>query len=87
MKKKKIEQPETPEGKIVDFIDGKLRADSETEQVRQDFERTLIEEYRYDRADIGDEADGDSGGHSMISHRSTSSWFGAASQKSKQRNH
>lgn len=47
------EQPAAPEGKIVDFIDGQLRADSETEQVRQDFERTLIEEYRYERADIG----------------------------------
>ena len=53
MAKKKTEKPETPEGKIVDFIDGKLRSDSETEQVRQDFERTLIEEYRYDRGDIG----------------------------------
>lgn len=53
MAKKKTEKPETPEGKIVDFIEGKLRSDSETEQVRQDFERTLIEEYRYDRADIG----------------------------------
>jgi len=51
--KPKLDQPEAPEGKIVDFIDGKLRADSETEQVRQDFERTLIEEYRYERADIG----------------------------------
>ncbi len=46
-------QQEAPEGKIVDFIDGALRTDSETEQVRQDFERTLIEEYRYERADIG----------------------------------
>ena len=53
MSKTKPEKPEAPEGKIVDFIDGKLRADTETEQVRQDFERTLIEEYRYDRADIG----------------------------------
>lgn len=53
MAKTKPEQPEAPEGKIVDFIDGKLRADTETEQVRQDFERTLIEEYRYGRADIG----------------------------------
>ena len=53
MAKAKPEQLEAPEGKIVDFIDGILRADSETEQVRQDFERTLIEEYRYDRADIG----------------------------------
>ena len=53
MLKTKTEQSETPEGKIVDFIDGKLRADIDTEQVRQDFERTLIEEYRYERADIG----------------------------------
>jgi type I restriction enzyme M protein len=53
MSKTKPEKPEAPEGKIVDFIDGKLRADTETEPVRQDFERTLIEEYRYDRADIG----------------------------------
>jgi type I restriction enzyme M protein len=53
MSKTKPEKPEAPEGKIVDFIDGKLCADTETEQVRQDFERTLIEEYRYDRADIG----------------------------------
>ncbi len=49
----RTEQREAPDGKIVDFIDGKLRADSDTEQVRQDFERTLIEEYRYDRAEIG----------------------------------
>lgn len=53
MAKTKSERHEAAEGKIVDFIDGKLRADSETEQVRQDFERTLIEEYRYDRTDIG----------------------------------
>lgn len=53
MSKTKTEQAKAPEGKIVDFIDGKLRADSDTEQVRQDFERTLIEEYRYERADIG----------------------------------
>jgi type I restriction enzyme M protein len=53
MPKPKPEGQEAPEGKIVDFIDGKLHVDSETEQVRQDFERTLIEEYRYDRADIG----------------------------------
>lgn len=48
----KRERPEPPEGKIIDFIDGKLRVDSETEQIRQDFERTLIEEYRYEPADI-----------------------------------
>jgi type I restriction enzyme M protein len=41
------------EDKIIDFIDGKLRADTETERVRQDFERTLVEEYRYVSTDIG----------------------------------
>lgn len=50
---KTTEHSAAPEGKITDFIDGKLRADSETEQVRQDFERTLIEEYRYERGDVG----------------------------------
>ena len=53
MPKPKLDQVEAPAGKIIDFIDGKLRADTETEQVRQDFERTLIEEYRYSRVDIG----------------------------------
>lgn len=56
MPKAKPDQREGPEGTIVDFIDAKLRADSETEQVRQDFERTLIEEYRYERAEIGVDA-------------------------------
>jgi len=53
MAKAKPEKDQAPEGKIVDFIDGKLRTDSDTEKVRQDFARTLIEEYRYDRVDIG----------------------------------
>lgn len=53
MPKLRPEPAEAPEGKITDFIDGKLRPDSETEQVRQDFERTLIEEYRYEPVDIG----------------------------------
>ncbi|MEM2941635.1 MAG: N-6 DNA methylase [Thermoproteota archaeon] len=53
MSKTKLKQREAQEGKIVDFIDGKLRTESETEQIRQDFERTLIEEYRYERGDIG----------------------------------
>ncbi len=48
-----ITPQEIPEGKIVDFINGKLRTDNEAEQVRQNFERTLIEEYRYDPSDIG----------------------------------
>lgn len=52
----KTASKEAPEGKIIDFVDGKLRADSETERIRQDFERTLIEEYRYDRSDIAADA-------------------------------
>lgn len=44
---------EIPEGKLIDFIDGKLRQDNENEQVRQNLERTLVEEYRYNRSDIG----------------------------------
>ena len=49
----KVEKEEILEGKIVDFIDGRLRTDNDIERIRQDFERTLIEEYRYDREDIG----------------------------------
>jgi type I restriction enzyme M protein len=41
------------EGKIIDFIDGKTRPDGELEQVRQNFERTLIEEYGFDKTDVG----------------------------------
>ena len=48
-----LNQKAIPEGKIVDFVDGKARPDNELEQVRQDFERTLVEEYRFDKADIG----------------------------------
>jgi len=44
---------EIQEGKIIDFIDGKARVDNELEQIRQNVERTLIEEYRFDKADIG----------------------------------
>ena len=44
--------PKAPVGKIIDFIDGKPRADNELEQVRQNFERTLIEEYRFDKPDV-----------------------------------
>jgi len=46
------DQPEISDGKIVDFIDGKIRKDSETEQIRQNFERTLIEEYNYHPEDV-----------------------------------
>lgn len=43
---------EAPEGKIIDFIDGKARPNNELEQVRQNFERTLIEEYRFEKSDV-----------------------------------
>jgi type I restriction enzyme M protein len=46
-------QLEIPEGKIVDFIDGTLRTDNELEQIRQNFERTLIEEYLFEKGDVG----------------------------------
>jgi type I restriction enzyme M protein len=46
-------QLEAQEGKIIDFIDGKARPDNELEKIRQDFERTLIEEYQFDKADVG----------------------------------
>ncbi len=52
MAKEKKDQPEISDGKIIDFIDGKIRKDSETEQIRQNFERTLIEEYDYLPQDI-----------------------------------
>jgi type I restriction enzyme M protein len=47
-----LTQVEIPEGKIIDFIDCKVRPDSELEQIRQNFERTLIEEYRFVKADV-----------------------------------
>jgi type I restriction enzyme M protein len=46
-------QADIPEGKIIDFIDGKARPDGEFEQIRQNFERTLVEEYWFDKPDIG----------------------------------
>ena len=52
MTKRPKEETEIIDGKIVDFIDGKIRKDSETEQIRQNFERTLIEEYNYLAEDI-----------------------------------
>ncbi len=52
MAKKLNHRQELTEGKIIDLIDGKLRKDTETEQVRQNFERTLIEEYGYLPEDI-----------------------------------
>lgn len=51
--REETKQLEAQEGKIIDFIDGKARPDNELEHIRQDFERTLIEEYQFDKADVG----------------------------------
>lgn len=45
-------QTEIPDGKIVDYITGSWVKETEQEQVRQNFERTLVEEYNYTIADI-----------------------------------
>lgn len=47
-----IEKVEIPDGKIADFITGKWVKETEQEQVRQNFERTLVEEYEYTATDI-----------------------------------
>lgn len=36
-----------PDGKILDYIDGKFRNDTQEEYVRQTIERRLVEEHRY----------------------------------------
>lgn len=41
-----------PQGKIVDFIDGKLRKETPEEYVRQEIEKSLVSEYQYPRGDI-----------------------------------
>jgi len=41
-----------PDGKISDYITGQWVKESEQEKVRQNFERTLTEEYNYDKEDI-----------------------------------
>ena len=51
-----VEQPVTalivPQGKILDFIDGKLRNETPEEYVRQEIEKSLVREYRYLQDDI-----------------------------------
>lgn len=42
-----------PEGKLKCFITGDLRDDNPEEQVRQTIARSLVEEYGYDKTDIG----------------------------------
>ena len=41
-----------PQGKILDFIDGKLRSETPEEYVRQEIEKSLVREYHYSRDDI-----------------------------------
>jgi len=48
----KIETVEIPDGKIADYITAKWVKENEQEQVRQNFERTLVEEYEYKSSDI-----------------------------------
>lgn len=41
-----------PDGKVIDFIDGKLRGDTPEEYVRQNVERSLVLEYKYPREEM-----------------------------------
>ncbi len=50
---KESNQEAMAEGRIIDFVTGKARPDNEFEQIRQNFERTLVEEYRFDKTEIG----------------------------------
>lgn len=47
-----MEEVEIPDGKIADYITGKWMKETEQEEVRQNFERTLVEEYEYPQTDI-----------------------------------
>ena len=51
-KNSNIADIEIPEGKIADYITAKWVKETEQERVRQNFERTLIEEYEYPKTDI-----------------------------------
>lgn len=41
-----------PQGKILDFVDGKLRNETPEEYVRQEFEKSLVRDYHYLRDEI-----------------------------------
>ncbi|GAP78595.1 type I restriction-modification system, DNA-methyltransferase subunit M [Brachybacterium sp. SW0106-09] len=41
-----------PPGKVLDYVDGKLRNDTPEEYVRQEIEKSLVREYRYKPSDI-----------------------------------
>lgn len=47
-----IDDVQIVDGKIVDYITGKWVKETEQEQIRQNFERTLVEEYEYSTKDI-----------------------------------
>jgi len=47
-----LNQNEVPEGKILDYITGQWVKETEQEKVRQNFERTLVEEYNYSIPEI-----------------------------------
>ncbi len=48
----KIDDVQVVDGKIADYITGKWVKETEQEQIRQNFERTLVEEYEYSTKDI-----------------------------------
>ena len=41
-----------PDGKVIDFVDGKLRNDTPEEYVRQNVEKSIVLEYQYPRDEI-----------------------------------
>ncbi|MCG1027613.1 N-6 DNA methylase [Virgibacillus halodenitrificans] len=49
---KKITTINIPEGKVQDYIDGKLRKDTPEEYVRQNIEKRLVNEHRYKKEQI-----------------------------------
>jgi type I restriction enzyme M protein len=47
-----VEVEVVPDGKVIDFIDGKLRNETPEEYVRQNVERSLVLEYKYPREEM-----------------------------------
>lgn len=41
-----------PQGKVIDFIDGKIRNETPEEYVRQEIEKSLVRDYRYAREQV-----------------------------------
>ena len=52
MSSKSIAALIVPQGRLLDFIDGKLRKETPEEYVRQEIEKSLVREYRYPRHEI-----------------------------------